>query len=352
MQDKLQQVLKDYLAKIQKATSLKALDELFLELFAKNGVITQLPHNFPKLPKEELREVSPLFNQVKAQLEREINDQRLKVKEKGYKKLEQETLDLSQPTKIKKRTGHLHPITKFNSEVIELFKKINFAQFDSPQIDTDYNIFESLNIPSDHPARDLWDTLYIDTQNKELAGKVLLRTHTTAFQNRVMKKCQPPIRMINVGRCFRYENLDARHEHTFDQFDLVYVDKDVTMANLQYLSEYFLKAIFGSEVKVRMRPKYYPFVEPGVGIDGECIFCKGKARLPDGQGCKICGGAGWLELAGAGMIHPFVLKEGGLDPNQYSGLAWGFGPFRMAMIKFGVNDIRIFNSGNLKELYR
>ncbi len=246
---------------------------------------------------------------------------------------------------IKKRQGHLHPVTSFENQIIDIFGKINFQQFDSPQIETDYYNFQALNIPENHPARDLWDTLYIESSYKDLSGKLLLRTHTSDFQNRTMKAQKPPIRFINVGRCFRYENLDARHEHTFDQFDLIYVDEDVSMANLQYLSEYFLKSVFGPDIKVRMRPKYYPFVEPGVGVDGLCIFCKGK-------GCKICGGVGWLELAGAGMVHPDVLKMGGIDAEKYSGLAWGFGPFRMVMLELGIDDIRTFNSGNLRKLYR
>ena len=184
---------------------------------------------------------------------------------------------------------------------MELFRSIGFQQFESPEIDDEYNNFEALNIPEGHPARDMWDTLYIEGKGERKEGNLLLRTHTTNFQNRAMKKFKPPIRLVNIGRCFRYENLDARHEHTFDQFDLIYIDKEVSMANLQYLSEYLLKQVFGPEIKVRMRPKYYPFVEPGAGVDGLCLFCKGK-------GCKVCGGIGWLELAGAGMVHPFVLK--------------------------------------------
>lgn len=146
-----------------------------------------------------------------------------------------------------------------------------------------------------------------------------------------------------LGRCYRHENIDARHEHTFDQFEIVYVDKNLSMANLQYLSEYFLKTVLGSDTKVRLRPKYYPFVEPGVGIDGLCIFCKGK-------GCKVCGGIGWLEVGGAGMIHPTVLKNGGIDPNIYTGIAWGPGLERILMLKYSINDLRLFRSGDLKFL--
>ena len=158
-----------------------------------------------------------------------------------------------------------------------------------------------------------------------------------------MREHKPPIRMMAIGRCFRYENLNARHDHTFDQFEIVYIDRGVNMGNLQYLSEYFLKAVFGTEIRARMRTKYYPQVEPGAGIDGLCIFCKGK-------GCKVCGGVGWLELGGAGMIHPVALINGGIDPNEYSGLAWGISPERMVMLIEGIEDIRLFRNGDLKFL--
>ena len=170
-----------------------------------------------------------------------------------------------------------------------------------------------------------------------------MRTHTSNAQVRIMEKYAPPIRMMVFDRCFRYENLDARHEHTFDQFELVFVNEGLSMANLQYLSEYFLKTFLGEETSVRLRPKYYPFVEPGVGIDGTCLFCAGK-------GCKVCSGIGWLELGGAGMIHPTVLKNGGIDSDRFSGIAWGPGLERILMLKFGINDLRLFRSGDLKFL--
>ncbi len=336
MENKISQIQKIFLEKIKQAQNLKRLDEIFLALFGKNGEITNLPKEFSKLSVNEKKTVGPLFNKVKRKLEQAVGNRRQEIREKGYEKLSEEKFDLTKTAEIKKRSGQLHPITKFEQEIVELFSKLGFQQYDAPEIDTDYNNFEVLNIPKEHPARDLWDTMYIDSH-------LLLRTHTSNSQIRILKEHKLPIRMMVLGRCFRYENLDARHEHTFDQFELVYVDKNVSMANLQYLSEYFLKAVFGPEIKVRMRPKYYPFVEPGVGVDGLCIFCKGR-------GCKICGGVGWLELAGAGMIHPTVLKNAGLDPNNCSGIAWGFGPPRMVMLKSGFEDIRTFNSGNLKLL--
>ncbi|MDP3973899.1 MAG: phenylalanine--tRNA ligase subunit alpha [Candidatus Daviesbacteria bacterium] len=345
MEEKISQIKKEYLHKIQKASTLEQLDEIFIGLFGKNGEVDQLSRQFSTLSKDELKIVGPLFNQIKQELEQAIGNRRQVIKEEIYKSLENETFDIK-GNEIKKRTGHMHPLTAFEEETAKIFNKLGFVQIDAPLIDTDYNNFEVLNIPENHPARDLWDTLYLDTTNYQLpTTKLLLRTHTSNSQIRALKSSKLPIRLMNIGRCFRYENLDARHEHTFEQFEIVYVDHGVSMANLQYLSEYFLKAIFGSDIKVRLKPKYYPFVEPGVGVDGLCIFCKGK-------GCKVCGGIGWLELAGAGMIHPNVLKAGGVDPNEYSGIAWGFGPARMAMIKYGIEDIRLFNSGDLKFLER
>lgn len=349
MEEKISRIQKDYLEKINKASSLKSLDEIFLALFGKKGEITLLPKEFPALSEEKRRKLGPPFNQTKQVLENAIEKRRQQVRETIYQKLEQEKFTLK-PSRLqtrlqaKIRQGHLHPLTQFEYQTAEIFENLGFRQFDAPHIDTDYNNFEVLNMPQNHPARDLWDTLYLEDRGWKMeGGKLLLRTHTSNSQIRIFKQFKPPIRLMNIGRCFRYENLDARHEHTFEQFELVYVDKNVSMANLQYLSEYFLKAIFGPEIRARLKPKYYPFVEPGVGVDGLCIFCQGK-------GCRVCGGIGWLELAGAGMIHPKVLKSGGIDSDIFSGIAWGFGPARMAMLKFGIEDIRLFNSGDLKFL--
>lgn len=347
MEEKISSLQKDYLEKIKQADSLKELDSIFLDLFGKKGELTILPKEFSKLSSEERRQIGPLFNSAKTELENAVEQRRNEVREESYQKLETEKF-VRQPSRLQaksKRQGHLTPITQFEKETIELFKKIGFQQFEAPHIDTDKYNFELLNIPKGHPARDLWDTLYIDTKNLKGAapGELLLRTHTSNGQIRAMKQLKLPIRIMIMDRCFRYENLDARHEHTFEQFELVYIDKGVSMANLQYLSEYFFKATLGKDAKARLRPKYFPFVEPGAGVDALCVFCKGK-------GCKICGGSGWLEIAGAGMIHPQVLKNGGIDPSVYSGIAWGFGPMRMAMLKYGVEDIRLFQSGDLRFL--
>lgn len=344
MEQSIATIEQEYLSTISTANSLAQLDEIYLQLFGKNGQITLLPKSFPNLKTEQLKTVGPLFNRLKQKLEQAIQSKRQLLREKQYQELEKESLDLKQQAVIKARTGHLHPLTIFENQIVEIFQRLGFQQFEAPLIDTDYNNFQALNIPPQHPARDLWDTLYIDKHNiYSVSDTLLLRTHTSNSQIHIMQKFKPPIRLMNIGRCFRYENLDARHEHTFDQFELIYIDKGVNMSNLQYLSEYFLKSVFGQGLKVRLKPKYYPFVEPGAGVDGLCIFCKGK-------GCQICGQVGWLELAGAGMVHPQVLKNGGIDPQIFAGIAWGFGPARMVMLKNNISDVRVLNSADLRLL--
>lgn len=342
MEKQILRLRTESLKEIDQAHTLAELDELFIKLFGKSGLITELPKQFSKLEKDELKTIGPLFNQVKTKLEQAINNKRSGIKEASYSKLGSEKLDLA-TVKIKQRKGHMNPVTQFENKIAELFEKLGFQQYDAPHIDTDYNVYEVLNIPKDSPARDLQDTLYIDAEKTENGDYYILRGHTSNSEVRFMKEFEPPHRMMLLGRCFRYENLDARHEHTFDQFEIVYIDRGVNMANLQFLSEYFLKSVFGSDIKARLRTKYYPQVEPGAGIDGLCIFCKG-------QGCKICGNVGWLELGGAGMIHPVALKNGGVDTEVYSGLAWGISPERMAMLIYGIEDIRLFRSGDLKFL--
>ncbi|MDD5147300.1 MAG: phenylalanine--tRNA ligase subunit alpha [Candidatus Daviesbacteria bacterium] len=343
MEEKISQIQKDYLEKIQKTKSLKELDEIFLALFGKNGQITLIPKGFSRIAKEELKTLAPLFIAAKNDLEKAIEKRRKEVREESYKALESEKLSL-QGDALEPRKGHLHLATQFKQEIIELFEKLGFYQFDAPHVEWDKYNFEYLNIPRDHPSRDMWDTLYVDTSGLEVEpGQMLLRTHTSNFWPRLMEKGKTPIRAMSFDRCFRYEAIDARHSHTFNQFEVAVVGEKITMANLKFLSDYLLKAILGKEAKSRFRPKYYPFVEPGVGIDCLCVFCHGR-------GCKICSGTGWFEIAGAGMIHPNVFKSTGLDPKKYTGLAWGFGPDRMLMIKHEIEDIRYFLEGDLKFL--
>ncbi len=344
MEDKLLEIKNKYLEKVNQSNTLAELDEIFLALFGKNGELTLIPKEFGSLSGEEKQKIGPLFNQIKQGLEKAINDKREEIRENSYAKLAEETFEIETKTEIKKRQGHLHPLTQFEKKTGDLFAKLGFQQYDAPHIDTDYNVYEVLNIPKDSPARDLQDTLYIDASNMpRMDDKLILRGHASNSEVKYMKEHGVPARMTLIGVCFRYENLDARHEHTFDQFEIVYIDKGVSMANLQYLSEYFLKEMFGEDIKARLRTKYYPQVEPGGGIDALCIFCKGK-------GCKVCGQVGWVEIGGCGMIHPVALENGGVDRNEYSGLAWGLSPERTLMMVHGIEDIRLFRSGDLKFL--
>lgn len=343
----LKKIQKDYQNKISSSYSLKELDKIFIDLFGKNGEVDQLSRSFKNLSKDALQKVGPLFNEVKKKLEEAIRVKREGVREAIYKALENESFESDiKGADIKKRQGHLHLATQFKKEIIDLFEKLGFQQFDAPHVEWDKYNFEDLNIPKDHPSKDMWDTLYIDTSKIKVApGQMLLRTHTSNFWPRLMEKGKTPIRAMSFDRCFRYEAVDARHSHTFNQFEIAVVGENISMANLKYLSDFFLKAILGKEAKSRFRPKYYPFVEPGVGIDSLCVFCHGK-------GCKICSQTGWFEIAGAGMIHPNVYKATHLDPKKYTGLAWGFGPDRILMLKHGIEDIRFFLEGDLNFLQK
>ena len=345
MDAKIKQIQQEFGNKILKSSSLKELDEIFLALFGKKGEITSLPRDFSKLSKDELTIIGPLFNKTKTELEQNIEEERDELREKAYQALGKEGFVFpSQGVEVKNRQGHLHLATQFKKEVVDLFGKLGFEQFDAPHIELDKYNFEYLNIPKDHPSRDMWDTLYVDTANLKVEpGQMLMRTHTSNFWPRLMEKGKTPIRAMSFDRCFRYEAVDARHSHTFNQFEVAVVGENITMANLRFLSDYLLKGILGKEATSRFRPKYYPFVEPGVGIDSLCVFCHGK-------GCKICSNSGWFEIAGAGLIHPNVFKSTGLDPKKYTGLAWGFGPDRMLMLKHGIEDIRYFLEGDLKFL--
>lgn len=345
MEAQIQNLETEYKSKILEANSLVELDLLFLKLFGKSGKITLFPKDFNKLSTEELHRVGPLFNSAKQNLEKAIEKRRQEIREESYRALEKEKFSLTpERWEAKKRQGHLHLATQFKKEIVDLFGELGFEQFDAPFVESDKYNFEDLNIPKGHPSRDMWDTLYIDNANLKIEpGSMMLRTHTSNFWPRLMEKHQTPIRAMSFDRCFRFEAVDARHSHTFNQFEIAVVGNNITLANLKYLSDYFLKAILGKEAKSRFRPKYYPFVEPGVGIDTLCVFCHGK-------GCKICSGTGWFEIAGAGMIHPNVLKTTGLDPKKYTGLAWGFGPDRILMLKHGIEDIRTLLEGDLEFL--
>ena len=268
-----------------------------------------------------------------------IESKRLELKENEYKKIiETESIDITQPNLPKHESGHLHPITLVQNQLEDLFTSMGFAIEDGPELESEYYNFTALNIPETHPARDTQDTFYI----KDHAGWVM-RTHTSSMQVRAMQSNDLPMRVIMPGRCYRNESTDARHEHTFYQLEGFVVDENISFANLKGILEVVAKNLYGPEAKIRLRPKFYPFVEPGVNGEVSCFLCESK-------GCRVCKQSGWLEIFGAGMIHPNVLSAGGIDAQKYQGFAFGLGLDRLVMLKYGIEDIRHFQGGDLRFL--
>jgi len=310
----------------------------FLKYLSKSGEITKLMASLRDVNPTERASVGAMYNTFKRDTEEKFFKLQNKIKEQAQreKMMSDPLIDITIPKLGAVATGGLHPITIITREVEEVFAGMGFIIEEGPEIATEYQNFESVNIPKNHPARDMQDTFWLSD------GRVL-RTHTSMWQNQMMKKYGPTFRAICPGRCFRNENLDATHDTTFFQVEGMMVGEDISISNLIYFMKKVLSAVFKKDINVRLRPSYYPFVEPGFDLDASCIFC-------GGVGCPICKHTGWVEFCGCGMIHPNVLKEGGIDHTKYQGFAFGFGLTRLAMMRWGIKDIRLFNSGNLEFL--
>lgn len=249
-------------------------------------------------------------------------------------------------TEVAKK-GHLHPITHAINDIARIFNDLGFTVASGPEVETEHYNFDALNVPPNHPARDMWDTFWLKENN---LGQ-LLRTHTSPVQVRYMEKRAPPIRIIAPGKTFRYEATDATHEAQFYQIEGLMVDDKTTLSDLKGTLEIFFEEFFGAKTDIRFRPSYFPFVEPGVEVDISCFKCKGKPARPDGHsggGCSLCKQSGYIEIMGAGMVHPYVLNQVGIDPRKYQGFAFGTGVDRLAMLKYGIDDIRLFYQGDLR----
>ena len=297
---------------------------------SKKSKIMELMASLKDMSVEEKKQYGPLFNNAKKELDSIISAKY----EKIVNSSSNNSFDPTEP--VKKQSGSLHPVTIVGREVTNILKNMGFIIMSGPEMDTEYYNFEALNIPKTHPARDMQDTYWLDN------GK-LLRTQTSTLQIRGMQKYGAPIKLCAPGRCFRNEDLDACHENTFFQLEGMVVDENISISNLIYTMEGMLKEVFQKDIKVRLRPGFFPFTEPGFELDCSCTIC-------DGKGCPTCKNSGWLELCPCGMIHPNVLKECGINPNKYSGFAFGLGLTRLAMMKYKINDIRILNSGDLRYL--
>jgi len=321
---------------VERARDLDALNNDFKQYLGKKGELTQVLRSLEKLPKAKRVKIGQEANALKNNLRIKFDQKAIELKEKAKQEHEQkEWVDVTAPGK-KPVLGHLHPLTQIRRKIEEIFQAMGFTVVEGPEMETEWYHFDALNIPKDHPARDLWDTFY-------LPNGLLLRAQTSPVQIRYMEKNNPPLRIIAPGRCFRHEATDASHEHTFYQVEGLMVGKDISLANLKGVLESFMKRFFGENVILRWQPSFFPFVEPGLELLMKCSVCQGK-------GCFTCGNSGWLEIIPCGMVHPNVLKAAGLNPKNWQGFAFGMGLDRLAMMKYKINDIRLFYSGDLRFL--
>ncbi|MCB1135172.1 MAG: phenylalanine--tRNA ligase subunit alpha [Chlamydiia bacterium] len=336
MKDSIAAIRQEVSEELKKVQTVADVDALKVRFLGRKGPIQALFKDLKDVPAESRPQAGAEINALRDEVEEELSGffTRFLASEESLR-LAQEALDVTLAGR-KRYMGRVHPVARMMDEAIDVLKGMGFSVQVGPDIDTDYYNFESLNFAPDHPARDMQDTFYID-------DKVLLRTQTTNIQVRTMEQHQPPIRIICPGKCFRNESITARSHVIFHQIDGFYVDKGVTFRDLLHTLETFIQKMFGSEAKTRFRPSYFPFVEPGMEVDVSCLVCGGK-------GCGVCKHSGWLEILGAGMVHPEVLKNGGIDPEVYSGFAWGMGIERLLMLRRGIKDIRLFTENDQRFL--
>ncbi len=321
---------------IQHTKDLDEIRELRVKYLGRKSKIASILKGLGTLSPEERPKVGKVSNEVKQKIDQALVKRSEELSDTLFETVGgREKIDITEPGE-KTETGHLHPITQIRMELEDIFTSMGFTIATGPEVELDYYNFEGLNIPRDHPARDIQDTFWT------MDGS-LLRTHTSNVQVRTMDTFRPPIRVISPGRVFRYEETDASHDHTFYQVEGLMVDENISVSNLIAVMKTMLNAVFRHEVKVRLRPGYFPFVEPGFELDIDCQICEGK-------GCPVCKYSGWIEFLGCGLVHPNVLKMGGIDPERYSGFAFGMGLDRLVMTKYGINDIRLFHRGDLRFL--
>lgn len=339
MKTKIEQIRDEFLKQLALIKDNEALRELELKYLSRKGEFSEIMHGLKDVSIELRKELGELANTVKGEMQTKFEEMRHNLESFTKKS---DFIDVTLPGE-KIQSGHIHPVTLVQNELEDLFTSLGFMIGDGPELESDYYNFTALNVPPLHPARDMQDTFYIDSKNKDDQYDLVMRTQTSPVQIRLMQKYGAPLKAIIPGRCFRNEATDSRHEHTFYQVEGIMVGKDINFANLKSLLEIVGKKLFGPNTELRMRPKFFPFVEPGNNGEYTCFLCQGK-------GCRVCKYTGWLEIVGAGLIHPDVLRAGGVDPEIYSGLAFGFGLNRLAMLKYNINDVRLFNSGDIKFL--
>ena len=328
MKEQLQALVKKASEAIEKSEDLKSLDELRVKYLGKKGEITSLKKNISKLPNDQKPMAGKLINQTSNEVEKKLEDRKEEIKKILLdKKIKEEKIDVTANFDLYS-SGHMSVINQTMAELEEIFQNMGFDVVEGPEIDTVKNVFDDLNSPKNHPSRSLSDTFYINENT-------LLRPHTSSMQIRVMNEGKLPIKMVSAGRVFRNDEVDATHSPMFHQLECLVVDENVSIANLKATLETFIKEMFGDQIKMRYRPHHFPFTEPSLEVDVTCPVCGGK-------GCPACSNTGWsMELLGGGMVHPNVLKNCGIDSEKYTGFAFGLGVDRIAMVKYGLDDIRL-----------
>ncbi|MCB1084481.1 MAG: phenylalanine--tRNA ligase subunit alpha [Chlamydiia bacterium] len=338
MKQKIQDLKDAFQSEIQNIIKAKDLEPLRIKYLGKKSPIQALMQGLKDCSPEVRPEMGQLINTLKSEVTTLLEEARKTLEHRELSaRLKEETIDVTLPGK-KLRQGALHPLTQMLDEVAQILIGMGFSIQESPELESEYYNYGGLNYPPDHPARDMQDTFYITPD-------LLLRSHTTSIQQRMMEQHAPPIRIAAPGKCYRNETITSRSHVFFHQVDVLYIDKGVTFSDLLATKEEFYSKIFKQKVHLRVRPSYFPFVEPGMEVDIRCTACAGS-------GCPLCKQTGWLEVAGAGMVHPNVLKEGGIDLKVYSGYAWGGGIERLFMLKHGISDIRLFTENNLEFLHQ
>ncbi len=363
MIESLKQLKEQAVGELKNISDLTQLDELVVKYFGrKQGKLTHILRSLKNMDEKQKKILGTQANELKIEIWRQIDEKRRIIKKSGKKEFIDLTIDGNSPS-----LGHIHPVTKIRREIEQIFRFMGFAVMTGPEVESDYYNFEALNIPAEHPARDMWDTFYIKDQNSKIPPearlakggknqKLLLRTHISPMQVRAMEKHKPPFAVISSGRVFRHEATDARHEHTYDYTEGFVVGENITLANLKATLMELFSQLFGKDVEIKLRSSYFPFTEPSIELLMGCIFCsdagsaRSESRPKRRDNCHVCGHTGWLEMLGAGMIHPRVFEHAGYPKDKYTGFAFGIGISRVAMLKYNIPDIRMLYANDIRFL--
>jgi phenylalanyl-tRNA synthetase alpha chain len=336
MEEKIQSLLKEVSAFA--ASTRQDLENYRLKFISKKGAVSDLFEELKQIPAEQKKQFGKVLNELKQKAEAKFTELSQSLESTQSASAD---IDLTLPP-VPNKVGNLHPLTLTRLRIIEIFERLGFNVADGPEIEDDWHNFSALNFPANHPAREMQDTFFIEKSNSE-GGDILLRTHTSNVQIRMLEKQKPPVRAIMPGRVYRNEAISARAHCFFHQVEGLYVDKNVSFADLKQTIFHFAKEMYGSDIKLRLRPSFFPFTEPSAEIDVTCLICKGK-------GCVVCKRSGWVEIAGAGMVHPNVLRHCGIDPEEFTGFAFGMGIERVTQLRYQVNDLRLYSENDIRFL--